>query len=318
MPFTVKRLVRIVPFLFCLVAFVLSQLTACTNGIPVASGTDFSEVQIKTIPVSNDIYVLEGEGGNIGVSVGKDGILIVDDQFAPLASRIREALKTLQNGPVKYVVNTHWHGDHTGGNTEFGREATIIAHENVRKRLSGELKPIGRTPAPPMAKEGLPVITFDQSYSLDFNGQEIRAIHLPNGHTDGDSIIFFTGSKVLHTGDHFGPRCFPLIDLGGGGDAEGFERNLASVLQWIPRDTKIIPGHGPVVGIEELEGFHQMLLETIGTVREGMKAGKSLDQIRVEGLPEKWKSWGTGRCIVTADGWIGRIYQSLSRKNSHN
>jgi glyoxylase-like metal-dependent hydrolase (beta-lactamase superfamily II) len=293
--------------------FAALSVIFCLQVVTMRAQQDYSHVKIKETHVAGNVYMLEGEGGNIGVSVGPDGILIVDDQFAPLAGKIRAALKKLNPGKLRYVLNTHWHGDHTGGNTEFGPEATIIAHDNVRKRLSGEWKPVGRTPAPPAPKEALPVITFDKSLSVFFNGEEIRLIHYPHGHTDGDSIIYFTRSKVVHTGDHFSPGYFPFIDIGGGGEVESFKRNVESFIQIIPADAKIIPGHGPLAGIADLKDFHQMLIETVAIVRERMKAGKSLDQIRAEGLPEKWESWGRG--YVKTRHWIQNIYQSLSAQN---
>ena len=160
---------------------------------------DFSDVEIKTIHAAGNIYMLEGRGGNIGVSVGSDGILMVDDQFEPLADKIEAALKKLSDGQLKFVLNTHFHGDHTGGNEVFGPTAPIIAHTNVRERLKVKLSP-----------EGLPIITFDTSLSIHFNGEEIRVIHFPKGHTDGDSVIFFTGANVVHMGDHFFSGRFPL------------------------------------------------------------------------------------------------------------
>ena len=151
---------------------------------------DFARIKIKTTHVAGNIYMLEGAGGNIGVSVGPDGILLVDDQFEPLAEKIRNAFKELGEVPLKFLVNTHFHGDHTGGNVVFGNEAHIIAHANVRKRLQMESPP----------QRALPVVTFNDSLSIHFNGEEIRVIHFPNSHTDGDSVIFFTGSNVVHTG----------------------------------------------------------------------------------------------------------------------
>jgi glyoxylase-like metal-dependent hydrolase (beta-lactamase superfamily II) len=283
----------------------------CLQAVGVQARQDLSKVEVKATHVAGNIHMLEGAGGNIGVSVGADGILIVDDQFAPLAEKIRAALKKLGEGKLRFVLNTHWHGDHTGGNKEFGPEAPIIAHDNVRKRLTGELKAEGReTPASP--KEALPVITFDQSLSVHFNGEEIRVLHYPRGHTDGDSIIFFTRSNVVHMGDDFFNGMFPFIDLASGGDVEGYIRNVEAVIAKIPADAKIIPGHGPLASIADLKSFHQMLVETTGIVRERMKAGKSLDQIKAEGLPEKWNSWGMG--FIKTPAWIQIVYQGLANQ----
>jgi len=294
---------------FLLCAF---SVIFCLQVFKVQARQDFSKVEIKATHIAGNIHMLEGSGGNIGVSVGADGILIVDDQFAPLADKIRAALKKIGEGKLRYVLNTHWHGDHTGGNKEFGTEAPIIAHDNVRKRLTGELKAAGRdVPASP--KEALPVITFDQSLSVHFNGEEIRVIHYPHGHTDGDSIIFFTRSNVVHMGDQFFNGMFPFVDLASGGDVEGYTRNVESVIAKIPADAKIIPGHGPLATIADLKSFHQMLVETVGIVRDRMKAGKNLDQIKAEGLPEKWNSWGMG--FMKTPNWIQIIHQSLSSQN---
>lgn len=294
---------------FALFAF---SIILCAPAVGIWAGQDLSKVEIKATHVAGNIHMLEGSGGNIGVSVGTDGILIVDDQFAPLADRIRAALKKLGEGKLRYVLNTHWHGDHTGGNKEFGPEAPIIAHDNVRKRLTGELKAEGRE-TQPSPKEALPVITFDQSLSVHFNGEEIRVIHFPHGHTDGDSIIFFTRSNVVHMGDDFFNGMFPFIDLSSGGDVEGYMRNVEAAIAKIPADAKIIPGHGPLASLADLKNFHQMLVETTGIVRERMRAGKSLDQIKAEGLPEKWNSWGMG--FIKTPNWIQIVYQGLSAQS---
>lgn len=309
-----RYLVWAIPTTFCLLAaFGLLIVKVRSGQDPPRFPQDLSKVEIKATHLAGNIHMLEGEGGNIGVSIGADGMLIVDDQFAPLADKIRAALKKLGDGKLEYVLNTHWHGDHTGGNTEFGSEATIIAHDNVRKRLSGEWKPQGRKPASPAPQHALPVITFDQSLSIYFNGEEIRVIHYPHGHTDGDSIIFFTSSNVVHMGDHFSNGLFPVIDLGGGGDVEGYTRNVEAAIAKIPADAKIIPGHGPLANTDDLKNFHQMLVATADIVRERMKGGRSLDQVRDQPLPEKWNSWGKG--TVNMRSWIQTIYQSLSRQN---
>jgi cyclase len=274
---------------------------------------DFSKVEITATKVAGNIYMLQGSGGNIGVSVGTDGILIVDDQFAPLADKIKKALKDLGDGKLKFVLNTHWHGDHTGGNVAFGPDAPIIAHDNVRRRLSTEQKSEffkRTTPASP--NEALPVITFDKSLSVHFNGEEIKVIHFPHGHTDGDSVIFFTNSNVVHLGDDFFVSRFPFVDLESGGDVEGLIKNIAEIIPKLPADVKIIPGHGAISTVADLKAYHRMLTETTAIVREKMKAKKTLAEIKAEGLPAEWKEWGSG--FIKTDVWLETIHRSLSKK----
>ncbi|NOT01853.1 MAG: MBL fold metallo-hydrolase [Phycisphaerales bacterium] len=269
---------------------------------------DLTDVKIVKHHVAGNIHMLEGRGGNIGVSVGNDGLLIIDDQFAPLAGRIRAALRELNPGELKFILNTHWHGDHTGGNVEFGPEAPIIAHTNVRKRLSTPQELFGRT-VEPLPEVGLPVITFDASLSVHFNGEEIRAWHLPGGHTDGDIVVYFTSSNVLHTGDLFFNGMFPFVDLDHGGNVEGVARNVAMLIEKTPKDAKIIPGHGPIGSIDDLKRFQGMLVETSAMVRERIQAGKSLDEVKTAGLPAQWDSWGTG--FIKTDQWLELTYKSL-------
>jgi len=265
---------------------------------------DFSKVEIKVIPVAKNIYMLEGSGGNIGVSVGADGNLIVDDQFAPLAEKIDAALQKLNPSKLKFVLNTHHHGDHTGGNAIFGaKEAIIIAQDNVRKRLVAETNP---------KKEGFPVITFVQSTSVHFNGEEIKLLHHGPGHTDGDSIIHFTGANVVHMGDQFFNGGFPFIDLNSGGSVAGYIKTVGEVLEKIPADAKVIPGHGKLGTVEDLKSFHAMLVETSDVVKQGITAGKSLADLKAAGLPEKFKSFGTG--FINTDAWITTIYNSSTKK----
>jgi cyclase len=272
---------------------------------PVAlAQRNFDNVEIKVIPVAKNIYMLEGSGGNIGVSIGTDGNLIVDDQFAPLAEKIDAALQKLNPGKLKFVLNTHHHGDHTGGNAVFGaKEATIIAQSNVRKRLSNE---------PNSKKEALPVITFDHSASVHFNGEEIKLLHHGPGHTDGDSIIYFTGANVVHMGDQFFNGGFPFVDLSSGGTVEGYIKTVATVLEKVPADAKIIPGHGKLATVEDLKGFHAMLVETTSLVKKSIADGKSLDEIKTAGLPDKWKSYGAG--FINTGRWIETIYNSTTKK----
>src|SRR5436309_3516227 len=195
-----------------------------------AQQQDFSKVEIKVEHAAGKVYVLYGAGGNIGVSVGEDGILIVDDQYAPLADKIRAALKGLGEGKLKFVLNTHWHGDHTGGNESFGAEAPILAQTNVRKRMAVEQHVMGET-VPASPAKALPVVTYDHSVSIHWNGEEIHVVHYPHGHTDGDSVIFFTGSNVVHMGDDFFNGFFPFVDLASGGSVQGMAANVAQVLK---------------------------------------------------------------------------------------
>jgi glyoxylase-like metal-dependent hydrolase (beta-lactamase superfamily II) len=274
--------------------------------------TDFSKVEVKATKVAGNVYMLEGAGGNIGVSVGDDGLLIVDDQFAPLADKIRAALKGIADKKLRFILNTHWHGDHTGGNVAFGPEATIIAHDNVRKRLATEQKStVFNSTTPPSPKEALPVITFNNSLSVHFNGEDIRAIHYPQGHTDGDSVIFFSASNVVHLGDDFFAGRFPFVDLESGGSVEGLVKNIGELIGKIPADAKLIPGHGPISTLDDLKSYHRMLQQTTEIVRQKMAAGKTLDQIKSEGLPAEWAPWGAG--FIKTDRWVETIYKSLKK-----
>src|SRR5664280_343668 len=223
-----------------------------------AAQQDFSKVQIKVTKVAGTVYMLEGAGGNIGVSVGEDGVVIVDDQFAPLAPKIREALKGITDKPIKFVLNTHFHGDHTGGNAQFSSEAPIIAQENVRKRLK-EGGVVAGSEAKPAPKEALPVITFNDRATVHLNGEDIRAIHFPHGHTDGDSVIFFPQSNVVHMGDDFVTYDFPFVDVRSGGSVSGMIAGVEKVLSMTPPDAKIIPGHGPLATPADVRKFVQML-----------------------------------------------------------
>jgi cyclase len=264
---------------------------------------DMSNVQIKSTHVAGNIHMLEGQGGNIAVSTGPDGVLMVDDQFAPLAEKINAAIEKLDQGPIKFLLNTHHHGDHTGGNAYFGKKASIVAHANVRKRLGNDSK---------LAKEALPVVTFDQSASVHLNGEEIRLIHLGPGHTDGDSIIHFTKSGVFHLGDQFFNGRFPFVDLGSGGDVGGLLKNIEAAVKMIPDDAKIIPGHGALATKADLEKFRDMLVETTTLVKKAIVEGKTVTDVKSAGLPEKYKDWGTG--FINASRWLEISYNSLSKK----
>jgi cyclase len=280
--------------------------------VSVAFGQqDFSKVEIKATKVAGSVYMLEGSGGNIGVCAGEDGIVIVDDQFAPLANKIREALKGISDKPLKFVINTHFHGDHTGGNSEFGPEATIIAHENVRKRLQEGGPPPGG--AKPASKEALPVITFNDKTSVHVNGEEIRAVHFPHAHTDGDSVIFFKQANVVHMGDNFVTYGFPFVDVKSGGSISGMIAGDEKVLGMLSADVKIIPGHGPLSTAADLRKFIDLLKDTRGIVAEGIKQGKTVQQMKDEHVLAKYESLGKG--FIKTDGWIDTLYNDVKASN---
>lgn len=271
---------------------------------------DYSNVEIKATKVAGNVFMLQGRGGNIGVSVGEDGVLMVDDQFAPLAEKIKAAIKELGGDSPKFILNTHYHGDHTGGNAEFSAEGTIIAHANVRKRLATEQERRGQV-VPPKPKEAWPVITFDESLSIHFNGEEVKALHYPSGHTDGDVIIYFKNANVVHMGDDFFVGRFPYVDLGSGGSVQGLIDNIENVVTTVAADVKIIPGHGALSSVDDLKNYLEMLKETTKTVTQKMNDGKTLDEIKADGLPD-WDSWGSG--FIKTDRWISTIYNSFSKK----
>jgi cyclase len=279
--------------------------------VPASAQRDFSKVEIKVHKVAGSIYMLEGSGGNIGVSVGEDGIVIVDDQFAPLAPKIKDALKGITDKPLKFVLNTHFHGDHTGGNPEFGKEATIIAHDNVRKRLQAGTKVMDNE-TKPADKTALPVITFNERASVHINGEEIRAVHFPRGHTDGDSVIFFEQSNVIHMGDDFVTYGFPFIDVANGGSLSGMIAGIEQVLKLAKEDVKIIPGHGPISGRADLVKFLDMLKGTRALVADAIKAGKSVDQIKKDGLPARYEELGKG--FIKTEAWIELVYADVTQK----
>lgn len=284
---------------------IVAALFAATSAF---AQQDFSKVEIKVTKVAGTVYMLQGAGGNIGVSVGDDGIVIVDDQYAPLAPKIVQALNGITGKPIKFIINTHFHGDHTGGNPVFGRTGTIIAQENVRKRLeSGSTLPGRETP--PASKTALPVITFNDRASIHVNGEDIRAIHYPHGHTDGDAVIEFTQSNVIHMGDDFFNGMFPFIDTASGGSSKGLIAAVDTVLARMRDDAKVIPGHGPLGDKAALRAFAEMLRGTTGAVAAAFKAGKTAEQMKSEKILAAWDKWAWG--FVPADRLIDTLYGEM-------
>jgi cyclase len=279
--------------------------------VATAQNNNFDKVEIKVHPVAGSVYMLEGAGGNIGVSVGEDGIVIVDDQFAPLAPKIKAALKGLSDKPVRFVINTHWHGDHVGGNAQFGTESTIIAQENVRERMKAGTN-IPNREVKPYPKEALPIITFNDRASVHLNGEDIKAIHFAAGHTDGDSVIYFTKSNVIHMGDDFVTYGFPFVDLQSGGSVQGMIDAVDKVIATAPPNAKIIPGHGALATVADMKPYVQMLRETRDKVAAGVKQGKTVDQLKQEKVLAGYEKWSGD--FISTDKWIETIYHDLTDK----
>ena len=278
------------------------------------SAQDLENVQIQTIPVTEGIYMLTGEGGNIGISAGEDGVFLIDDQFAPLTEKICTAVSAISNQPIRFLLNTHWHLDHTGGNENLGRAGVVIvAHDNVRKRMRVDqfIEALNREiPASPPA--ALPVITFNDTVTFHLNGGEIQALHVETAHTDGDSIIYFPDADVIHTGDIYFSGMYPFIDVASGGSIEGMIAAVERVLTMAGEQTKIIPGHGPLSNRAELLVYRDMLV----TVRERVKAAIAQEASMEDFIASKPtadldSTWGKG--FLSPEQFLQIVYTDLSR-----
>jgi cyclase len=294
---------------------VVLTLVALLSASSAMAQQDFSKVEIKAEKLAPGVAVLFGAGGNIGVSYGPDGTVLIDDQYAPMTPKIQAAVADLGATPVKYLINTHWHGDHSGGNENLGKAgALIFAHDNVRIRLaqgavSGAGTPRARTipPAPPVA---LPVVTYDRGVKLHLNGDEVRAIFLQGGHTDGDSIIVWQKANVIHMGDLFMNKVsLPYLDLSSGANALNLLASIEAALKLTNAETKIIPGHGPMATQADLVAWRDMLKSVIGSVQAGIKAKKTLEQIQATKPAEKWEVNGG---FISGDAFTEAVYKSLT------
>lgn len=286
-------------------------LILCTSPFVYSQG--FDNVEITTHQVTDKIYMLEGRGGNVGVLVGDEGVIMIDDQFAPLSEKLKKAIADLSDHKVKYLLNTHWHGDHTGGNANFGSEgAIIVAHNNVRERLSTDQfnKAFNRT-TEAAPKEAWPQITFTEDVQLHLNGETVMLIHVHNAHTDGDSFVWFPDSNVLHMGDTFFKDRFPYIDLGSGGTIAGYLNAAQTALMLTDSKTKIIPGHGPLATKMDLLRFYTMLNEMHVRVQEQIDMGKSIDEIKAAGLDKGYEDWGSG--FINSERIVDIIWTDLTR-----
>ena len=285
------------------------------TGLAVAQEPDWSKVEVKVVPVAGGVSMLVGQGGNIGVTSGKDGIFLIDDQFEPLLPKIRAAVKTLGDGPIRFVVNTHFHGDHTGGNAKLHEAgAVIIAQENVRKRLGMErINPSTKERTPPKPPEAWPLVTYASGVNLYLNGDELEVFHVARAHTDGDSIIRFKKANVLHMGDTFFNGNYPFIDVDSGGSIDGMIAAADQVLAIADDKTKIIPGHGPLGTKADLQNYRNVLAGIRDRVKALIAQGKSLDQIVAAKPTAQWDpTWGKG--FMGPDVFVGFVHRSLTEK----
>ena len=292
----------------------IAILACLSSSLCFAQDRDFSKVQIKVSKVAGNVYMLQGAGGNIGASVGEDGIVVVDDQYAPLADKIQAALKGITDKPVRFIINTHYHEDHTGGNEFFQKQAPIIAQDNVRKRLeegghAGNGGSLGME-AKPQPKGALPIITFDHDVTVHLNGEDIRALHFPAGHTDGDSVIYFSKSNVVHMGDDFVTYGFPFIDVDGGGSIDGMISGVEGAIAKLPADVKIIPGHGGVSTLDDVRAYVKMLKETRAAVQDALAKKMTLEQMKENKVLDPWKKYSGD--FVSTDVFLETLYNSLT------
>ena len=283
--------------------FALVSTAVMVAGLSRAQVPDLSDVSIMTYPVGGNVYMLEATGdvaGNIAVSIGEDGILIVDDQFEGLSDRILDAIRDLHTGPLQFILNTHHHDDHSDGNAVLSAAtgATVIAHDQARARLLHK------------AAAHWPTVTYTEGLTIYFNGEPVEVLAFPGGHTDNDSIVIFKESNVVHMGDLFnsGRTSFPLAHLAAGGDALEILANIQRILPLIPADAKVIAGHGPLSDREGLVDLREMLQFTIQYVTAKKDGGMSLEEIQSEGFPAEYDEWNG---YITATAWIEMIYQSL-------
>lgn len=264
---------------------------------------------VETVQVTENIYMLQGRGGNLGVLVGDDGVLVIDSDYPGMAEAHLAAIQELGGGRPVFLINTHHHGDHTGGNKAFGETAWIIAHDNVRVRLLGD-----RTASELDAAErrALPTVTYGDAMTVHFDGQELDIQHYPKGHTDGDSVIFFRDSNVVHLGDHFFVDRFPFVDLSGGGTVQGYLANVRALLDTLPEDIQIIPGHGPLATKQDLRNFEKLIADTVAIIQGYVDEGKSLDEATEAGLPERYDE--AASAFINEQRWIGIVYKSLTEQ----
>ena len=278
-----------------------------------AQQRDLSQVEVKTETVRPGVHVLFGAGGNIGVSSGPDGVFLIDDQFAPLTPKIQQAVAKISDQPVRFVLNTHWHGDHTGGNENFGKAgALIVAHDNVRVRMSSDQFLAAFNEKVPASPAGaLPVVTFSETTTFHINGDALHVVHVPNAHTDGDSIVHFTRANVLHMGDTFFNNSYPFIDISSGGSIQGVIAAADRALALTNAETRVIPGHGSITDRQGLVAYRDMLRDITAKVQAGIDKRQTLAQIQAAKPTASHDArWGNG--FIKPDQFVAFVHAGLT------
>lgn len=279
--------------------------------IPVAAfaGPAMDDVKVEMTHVAGSVYMITGRGGNIGVSIGEEGVMLIDDQYAPLTAPVLAAIAKQTDKKVDFVLNTHWHGDHTGGNENLGKAGTtILAHDNVRVRMASEQNLFGKTIAA-SPSGALPMITFDRTVTVHFNGETIHAVHFPRGHTDGDSVVFFPKANVIHMGDLSFFGMFPFVDQNAGGNVFQYLKNVAEVIARAKPGARIIPGHGKLTDLEGLKAWHTELSAAVAAVRKARAQGLDLEAMKQKDILQPWAHMGKG--FINGEKFLGFVYQDL-------
>ena len=292
-------------------------VTVALGATALHAQQDLSQAVIKVTPVAGGVYMLQGAGGNIGLSVGTDEAFMVDDQFAPLTPKIRAAIATVTAKPVRFLLNTHWHGDHTGGNENMkGAGAIIVAHQNVRRRMSTEqFNKAFNQKTPPSPDAALPVVTFSESITFHVNGDSVRAVHVRDAHTDGDALVVFQKANVIHMGDTFFNGAYPFIDVSSGGSARGLIAAVDAALAMSNSRTRIIPGHGPLATREDLVRYRDVVRTVTNRVARLVAQGRTLAQV-VAAKPSAEYDAIWGASFIKPDQFVSIVYSSLATSGS--
>jgi glyoxylase-like metal-dependent hydrolase (beta-lactamase superfamily II) len=293
----------------------LPAVLLAAAALPLAAQAGLDTVTIQTIPAGRGVYMLRGAGGNIALAVGSDAAFLVDDQYAPLTPKILAAIKAVTDKPVRFLVNTHWHGDHTGGNENMaGAGAIIVAHDNVRTRMSTkQFNALFNRTTPPSPRAALPIITFSASVAFYLDDETIHVVHVPPAHTDGDALVHFTRANVIHMGDTFFNGTYPFVDLSSGGSFEGMIAAVNAALPYLNDSTRVIPGHGPLGGKAELLAYRDVLVKIRDRVAALIREGKTREQVIAAKPGAEWDAtWGAG--FMKPDVFLGIVYESMKKK----